>query len=134
MKDKKYRSIIDILNKNEIVKELKNEKFIVRDNIYEYVCKLHLYDDKDINAAFIEFLETNYNQKINYCGLIYSKLNEEIIELLIAIHDKEEDLCIKSKIEKVLVSHYSIIKNMDYNFEELIKDKDCLIMGLIQSA
>ena len=44
-----------MLNKNEIIKELKNEKFIVRDNIYEHVCRLHLYDDKDINSAFIDF-------------------------------------------------------------------------------
>ena len=35
-----------MLNKNEVIKELTNEEFIVRNAIYEYVCKLHLYDDK----------------------------------------------------------------------------------------
>ena len=98
-----------MLNKNQIIKELKNEKFIVREAIYEYVCRLHLYDDKDISEAFIEFIENNYKQKIDYSGLIYSKLNKEIIEALIKIHGKEDDIYIKSRIESVLINHYSII-------------------------
>ena len=36
-----------MLSKSEIIKELKNKEFIVRDAVYEYVCRLHLYDDED---------------------------------------------------------------------------------------
>ena len=78
-----------MLNKNQIIKELKNEDFLVRNAVYEYVCSLHLYDDEDINKAFIGFLEENYNQEINYSGLICSKLNKKIIEALLKIHEKE---------------------------------------------
>ena len=60
-----------MLSKSEIIKELKNKEFIVRDAVYEYVCRLHLYDDEDINKAFIEFIENNYNKGINYVGLIH---------------------------------------------------------------
>lgn len=41
-----YNIGVNMLNKNEVIKELTNEEFIVRNAIYEYVCKLHLYDDK----------------------------------------------------------------------------------------
>ncbi len=43
-----------MLNKIEIINGLSNEDLIVRRGIYEYICKLHLYDDKDINEKFIE--------------------------------------------------------------------------------
>lgn len=45
-----------MLNKNRIINELKNKEFIVRNAIYEHICDLHLYDDEDINKAFIVFL------------------------------------------------------------------------------
>ena len=117
-----------MLNKNEIIKELENEQFIVRNAVYEYVCRLHLYEDKDINIAFIKFIENNYNLEINYSGLIRSKLNKGIMESLIKIHKKEEKLYLKSKIEEVIVNHYSIVRDMNYNFEELITDEECLLM------
>ncbi len=117
-----------MLNKNQIIEELKNEDSLVRNAVYEYVCKLHLYDDEDINKAFIEFLEENYNQEINYSGLICSKLNRKIIESLLKIHEKEEKLYLKIQIENVLIRHYNIIKDMDYNFEELIKNEEYLLI------
>ena len=117
-----------MLSKSEIIKELKNKEFIVRNAVYEYVCRLHLYDDEDINKAFIEFIENNYNKDINYVGLIHSKLNKEIIESLIKLHEKEDKLYIKSKIEDVLIHHYSYIKDMNYNFEELFADDYSLLM------
>lgn len=80
-----------MLNKNKIINELKNTEFIVRNAIYEHICDLHLYDDKDINKAFIVFLQENYHLEINYAGLIYSKLNKDIIECLIQIYFKEKD-------------------------------------------
>ena len=88
-----------MLNKNRIINELTNKEFIVRNAIYEHVCDLHLYDDKDINKAFIVFLQDNYNLEINYVGLIYSKLNKDIIECLIQIYFNEKDESIKEKIE-----------------------------------
>ena len=117
-----------MLNKNQVIEELKNEDFLVRNAVYEYVCKLHLYDDEDINKAFIEFLENNYNQEINYSGLICSKLNRKIIEALLKMHEKEKKLYLKSQIEEVFIRHYNIIKDMDYNFEELIKDEEYLLI------
>lgn len=117
-----------MLNKNEIINELKNKEFIVRNAIYEYVCNLHLYDDKDINKAFITFLKDNYNFGINYAGLIYSKLNKDIIESLIQIYFNEKDENIKENIEYVLVNHYELIKDLDYKFEELFQDEYSLVL------
>ena len=48
-----------MLNKNEIINELKNQDFIVRNTIYEYVRNLHLYDDKDINKSLMYFLDSD---------------------------------------------------------------------------
>ena len=117
-----------MLNKNEIINELKNKEFIARNAIYEYVCNLHLYDDKDINKAFIAFLKDNYNLGINYTGLIYSKLNQEIINFLIQIYFNEKDESIKENIEYVLVNHYEIIKDLDYKFEDIFQDEYCLVL------
>ena len=54
-----------MLNKNEIIKELKNKEFIVRNAIYEHICNLHLYFDK--NDKFIQkWIKDNkksYNEK-----------------------------------------------------------------------
>lgn len=117
-----------MLNKNEIIKELTNEEFIVRNAIYEYVCNLHLYDDEGIKEAFIKFIEDNYKE-INFCGLIYSKLNKDIIESLIKISVKEENKLIQERISSVLVEHYNLIKDMEYyNFEEIITDEENLLL------
>lgn len=116
-----------MLNKNEIIKGLTDEEFLVKNAIYEYVCRLHLYDDEQINKALIEFIESNY-QSINFVGLIYSKLNKEIIECLIKILLKEKDEFYKEKISRVLVEHYNLIKDMDYDFEKLITDEDNLLV------
>lgn len=117
-----------MLNKNRIINELTNKEFIVRNAIYEHVCDLHLYDDKDINKAFIVFLQDNYHLEINYAGLIYSKLNKDIVECLIQIHFNEKDENIKEKIEYVLVNHYELIKDLNYNFEEIFQDEYSLIL------
>lgn len=117
-----------MLNKNEIIKELTNEEFIVRNAIYEYVCNLHLYDDEGIKEAFIKFIEDNYKE-INFCGLVYSKLNKDIIESLIKISVKEENELIQERISSVLVEHYNLIKDMEYyNFEEIITDEENLLL------
>lgn len=113
-----------MLNKNEIIKELTNEEFIVRNAIYEYVCNLHLYDDEAIKGAFIKFIEDNYKE-INFCGLEHSKLDKDIIESLIKISLKEENEFVQESISSVLVKHYNLIKDMDYyNFEKIIKDEE----------
>lgn len=116
-----------MLNKNEVIKELTNEEFIVRNAVYEYVCNLHLYDDEKINEAIIKFIENNYNE-INFAGLKYSKLNKDIIECLIKISLKEDSEFIKESISSVLVKHYNLIKDMNYNFEEIINDEENLLM------
>ena len=117
-----------MLNKNQIIKELKNEEFIVRNAVYEHICDLHLYDDKDINQAFITFIQDNYNLEINFAGLIYSKLNNEIIECLIQIYFNEKDDYIKEKIEDVLINHYELIKDMNYKFEDIFQDEYNLVL------
>lgn len=116
-----------MLNKNEVIRELTNEEFIVRNAVYEYVCNLHLYDDEQINKALIEFIKNNYNE-INFVELKYSKLNKEIIECLINILLEEQDEFIQESISSILVKHYNLIKDMNYNFEEIIKDEDNLLM------
>lgn len=116
-----------MLNKNEVIKELTNEEFVVRNAVYEYVCNFHLYDDEKINETFIKFIEKNYNE-INFAGLKYSKLNKDIIECLIKISIKEESEFIKESISSVLVKHYNLIKDMNYNFEEIINDEENLLM------
>lgn len=116
-----------MLNKNEVIKELGNEEFIVRNAVYEYVCNLHLYDDEQINNALIKFIEKNYYD-INFVGLKYSKLNKEIIECLIKISLKEESEFIKESISAVLVEHFNLIKDMNYNFEEIIEDEENLLL------
>ena len=115
-----------MLNKKDVIRELTNEEFIVRNAVYEYVCNLHLYDDKEINEALIKFIENNY-ENINFAGLKYSKLNKEIIECLIKISLKEESEFIKESISSVLVKHYNLIKNMNCNFEEIIDDEENLL-------
>jgi hypothetical protein len=117
-----------MLNKNEIIDELKNDEFIVRNAIYEHICNLHLYDDEDINKALILFLKNNYNLGINYAGLICSKLNKEIIECLIQIYSNEKDDSIKVKIEDVLVNHFELIKDLDYKFENIFQDEYNLLL------
>lgn len=114
-----------MLNKNEIINGLSNEDIIVRNGIYEYVCNLHLYDDKDINEKFIEFLKNNYSE-INLAGIKYSKINKEIMECFIKI--ALDDKSMKRKISDILVMHYNLIKDMDYNFEEIIDDKEDLLL------
>lgn len=116
-----------MLNKNEVIKELSNGEFIVRNAVYEYICNFHLYDDKQINEAFIKFIENNYKD-INFAGLKYSKTNKEIAECLINISLKEESEFIKESISSVLVNHYNLIKDMNYNFEEIINDEDNLLI------
>lgn len=116
-----------MLNKNEVIKGLENEDFIVSNEFYRYVCNLHLYDDEQINDALINFVQNNYH-RINFVGLVYSKLNKKIIECLIDISLKEEDDFIKESISSVLVNHYNIIKDMDYNFEEIINDEENLLI------
>ena len=88
-----------MLSKNEIIDGLKNENFMVRNAIYEkdftplddecdcYTCKNYTRAYiRHLNKAFIYFLKNNYNLEINYAGLIYSKLNKDIIECLIKIY------------------------------------------------
>ena len=116
-----------MLDKNEVIKGLSNEEFIVRNAVYEYVCKLHLYDDNEVNESFIKFIENNYDS-INFAGLKYSKLNKDITECLINIYLKEKSEFIKEHISSVLVKHYDLIKDMNYNFEEIIKDGKNLLM------
>ena len=117
-----------MLNKNRIINELANKEFIVKNAIYEHICNLHLYDDKDINKALIAFLQDSYNLGINYASLIYSKLNKDIIECLIQIYFKEKDEDIKEKIEYVLINHYELIKDLDYNFDEFFQDEYNLLL------
>ena len=112
-----------MLDKKSIVKYIKSEDEIISNAMYAYVCKLHLYDYKSICNALIIFLKKNYN-KINYSYLINSKLNKEIIECLINIYLNIEDDSYKQAISTVLVYHYNIIKDMDYNFDEIIKNKE----------
>ena len=116
-----------MLSKSEIIEGIANEEIIVSNAVYEYVCNLHLYDDEQINDALINFVQNNYH-RINFVGLVYSKLNKKIIECLIDISLKEEDDFIKGKISSVLVNHYNIIKDMDYNFEEIIEDEENLLI------
>lgn len=116
-----------MLKKDEIIKELTNEEFIVSNAVFEHVCNLHLYDDEQINKALIKFIKDNYNE-INFAGLKYSKLNKEILECLINISIKEKDEFIKESISSVLVKHYKLIKDMNYNFEDIIKDEENLLM------
>lgn len=116
-----------MLSKSEIIEGIANEEIIVSNAVYEYVCNLHLYDDEQINDALINFVQNNYH-RINFVGLVYSKLNKKIIECLIDISLKENDEFIKNKISSVLVNHYNIIKDMDYNFEEIIKDEGNLLI------
>lgn len=116
-----------MLSKSEIIEGIANEEIIVSNAVYEYVCNLHLYDDEQINDALINFVQNNYH-RINFVGLVYSKLNKKIIECLIDISLKEDDEFIKGKISSVLVNHYNIIKDMDYNFEEIIKDEGNLLI------
>lgn len=115
-----------MLSKDEVIRELTNKEFIVRNAVYEYVCKLHLYDDQQINEALIKFIKDNYH-KINFAGLKYSKLNKEIIECLINISLKEEDF-IRESISSVLIKHYNLIKDMNFNFEEIINDEKNLLI------
>ena len=112
-----------MLDKKSIVKYIKSEDKIISNAMYEYICKLHLYDYKSICNALILFLKKNYN-KIDYSYLINSKLNKEIIECLINIYLNTEDDSSKQDISTVLVYHYNIIKDMDYNFDEIIKNKE----------
>ena len=116
-----------MLSKSEIIEGIANEEIIVSNAVYEYVCNLHLYDDEQINDALINFVQNNYH-RINFVGLVYSKLNKKIIECLIDISLKENDEFIKNKISSVLVNHYNIIKDMDYNFEEIIEDEGNLLI------
>lgn len=116
-----------MLDKNEVIKGLINEEFIVRNAIYEYVCNLHLYDDSEINEKFINFIKNNYGS-INFVGLKYSKLNKDIIECLINISVKEKSKLIKEHISSVLITHYDLIKDMNYNFEEIINDEENLLI------
>ena len=116
-----------MLSKSEIIEGMANEEIIVSNAVYEYVCNLHLYDDEQINDALINFVQNNYH-RINFVGLVYSKLNKKIIECLIDISLKENDEFIKNKISSVLVNHYNIIKDMDYNFEEIIEDEENLLI------
>ena len=116
-----------MLNKDEIIIKLKNEEFIVRNAIYEYICNCHLYDDKQINEAFIEFLENDYD-KMDFSCLKYSKLNKDIVECLINISlSLKETSNIKRKISHILILHYNLIKYMDYNFEEILCDEDYVV-------
>ena len=112
-----------MLDKKSIVKYIKSEDKIISNAMYGYICKLHLYDYKSICNALILFLKKNYN-KIDYSYLINSKLNKEIIECLINIYLNTEDDSSKQDISTVLVYHYNIIKDMDYNFDEIIKNKE----------
>lgn len=98
----------------------------MKDAICKYICKLHLYDDDEINNEFIEFLKRGYNNIILY-DLESPKLNKEIIETLIYIH-KQAELTVKFGIDRVLVNHYEIIKDIDCDFEKLFINKDCLIV------
>lgn len=116
-----------MLDKNEVIKGLINEEFIVRNAVYEYVCNLHLYDDTEVNKSFIKFIKNNYNS-INFAGLKYSKLNKDIIQCLINISLKEEKEFVKENISSILVKHYNLIKDMDYNFEEVIKGEENVLM------
>lgn len=116
-----------MLNKNEILQGLKNNEFLVRNAVYEYICNLHLYDDEDINEALIEYIQNNY-KIINYTGLINSKLNVKIIECLIDIYLKEKELRFRERIEDVLIEHYSIIKDLDYHFEEIMTNEYDLLL------
>ena len=117
-----------MLKKEEIIKELKNEEFIVRNAVYEYVCNLHLYDDTEINKAFTAFLQKNYNLEINYSYLLYSKLNRKIIECLIQLYFNEKDISAKENIETVLIMHYELIKDLDYKFEDIFTDEDNILL------
>lgn len=116
-----------MLSKNEIIAGIASEKFIVRNAVYRYVCNLHLYDDEQINDALINFVQNNYH-RINFVGLVYSKLNKKIIECLIEISLKEDNDFIKESISSVLVRHYNLIKDMNYNFEEIINDEKNLLI------
>lgn len=116
-----------MLNKNEIIQGLQSKEFFIKNGVYEYVCNLHLYDNEEINEALIKYIKQNYKQ-INFTGLRLSKLNKNIIDCLIDIYLSEKDLKYKERIEDVLIEHYSLIKDLDYNFEELLIDETNLLL------
>ena len=116
-----------MLSKEIILKEITNEEVIVKEAIFEYICNLHLYDDEEINKALIKFLASNY-MEINLAPLLYSKLNKEIIECLIKISLDTKSDYIKIKISDILINHYNLIKDMDYQFEKILQiDEDILL-------
>ena len=59
-------------------------------------------------------------------GIKYSKINKEIIECPIKIALDDEFMI--RKISDILIMHYNLIKDMDYNFEEIIEDKEYLLL------
>ena len=116
-----------MLERNIILKKLNNEEFIVRNAIFEYVCNLHLYNDEKICEAIIKFIEDNYYE-ISFAGLRVAKLNKKIIECLIKIYINEKNIYIKSSILEILLNHYNLVKNMDFNLKETIEDEKSLML------
>ena len=108
-----------MLNKNQLTNLLSTQDNILKHEIYDYICKFNLYEDPQINQELIKFIENNYSH-INFSSLIQSKLNTQIIECLIKIFNKPEATDrTKSSIISVLVNHYKLIKDLNYNVEEI---------------
>lgn len=120
-----------MLDKSKILEGVKHKEKIVREEIYSYVCRFHSYDDEDINKALIKFIEEEYNN-INFVGLIYSKLNKEIIECLVKILSKEKNKFNRERIIRILLEHYELIKDMEYDFEKELVDYDLLLYKKIK--
>ena len=116
-----------MLDKNEIINGLKNRDYLVRNAIFENIVNLCLYDDKEIQDAFIEFLKDNF-RKIDLDILIFSKLSKEIIQCLLEIFLNKDNSDVHEDIEYILMRHYKIIKDFDYNFEELFKDEEDVLL------
>ena len=117
-----------MISKELILKGLNSDEDLLKKAMFKYVSKYSLYNTyEDVESVFKSYIEENIENTSDFVVLTflkYSKLNEEIVNFLIEIYKKANDNKVKEKLEEVFFYHLNILKNLNYEPNEIFKDRD----------
>ncbi|MBR1884625.1 MAG: hypothetical protein IJ809_06885 [Clostridia bacterium] len=117
-----------MISKELILKGLNSDEDLLKKAMFKYVSKYSLYNTyEEVESVFKSYIEENIENTSDFVVLTflkYSKLNEEIVNFFIEIYKKANDNKVKEKLEEVFFYHLNILKNLNYEPNEIFKDRD----------
>ena len=115
-----------MISKELILKGLNSDEDLLKKAMFKYVSKYSLYNTyEEVESVFKSYIEENIENTSDFVVLTflkYSKLNEEIVNFFIEIYKKANDNKVKEKLEEVFFYHLNILKNLNYEPNEIFKE------------